>query len=153
MKSVTQREGWLGEDYVRIYAEHDRDRIAKLYAFERFLPGYAPWGSWGLDALCLGPDGRLYLIPWIPLHESHRKERYQSADGLEAELSLLHEATPQYEHFAKETHFVTPIVFGGSPTDPENLKMIGQQPHAEVCCFWNQTYARLKAKAERGACT
>jgi len=65
----------------------------------------------------------------------------------------LHEATPQYEHFTKETHFVTPIVFGGSPTDPENLKMIAQQPHAEACCFWNQTYARLKAEAEQGACT
>ena len=83
MKSVTQREGWLGEDYIRIYAEHGRDRVARLYAFERFLPGYVPWGSWGLDALCLGPDGRLYLVPWIPLHESHRKERYQRAEALE----------------------------------------------------------------------
>src|SRR6185436_16326290 len=132
MKVLTQREGWLGDAYVRIYPDDDRVRIANLYGFEAFLPRYVPLGSWGLDALCLGPDGRLYLIPWIPLNESHRKEHYPSVAALEAELSSLREATPDYEHFGKETHFVTPIVFGGSPTDADNLKMIGQQPHAEV---------------------
>ena len=151
MKAISQREGWLGDDYVRVYAEHDRSRIARLYAFETFLPGYIPWASWGLDALCLGPDGRVYLIPWIPLHESHRVDRYPSIGALETELSSLCEATPDYEHFGKETHFVTPIAFGGSPTDPENRKMIGQEPHAEACCFWNKVYARLKTEAEPGA--
>jgi hypothetical protein len=144
MKIDRQREGWLGEDYVRIFAETDRARIARLYAFGAHLPDYEPWGSWGLDSLCLGHDGKLYLIPWIPLDESHRKERYASIAAFDADLAVLHEATTAYEHFGKEIHFVTPIIFGGSPKDPENLKMIDQKAHAEVSCFWNQTYARIK---------
>jgi hypothetical protein len=140
----TQREGWLGDEYVRVYAPSDRSRIAKLYEFQASLPGYEPWGSWGLDALCLGPDSRLYAIDWIPLEESFRKQRYLNATALEEELTRLHEATPAYEHFQKEVHFVKPIVFGGDPS--EAPLMIDQAQHAELCRFWNQTYARLKAQ-------
>ena len=81
------------------------------------------------------------------LHESHRKERYATVAAFEAELAPLHEAIPEYEHFGKELQFVTPIVFGGSPAIPENLKMIEQQAHAEACCFWNKVYARVKREA------
>jgi hypothetical protein len=139
-----EREGWLGEDYVRIYATSDRSRIAKLYEFETLLPGYEPWGSWGLDALCLGPDARLYAIDWIPLHEEFRKERYESVTAFEDDIGRLNEATQSYEHFRKEVHFVKPIAFGGDPK--EAPVMVDQSAHAELCRFWNRTYARLKRK-------
>lgn len=87
-------EGWLGEDYVRIYAEADRQRIAELYQFATFLPGYEPWGSWGLDALCLGPDGRLYTIDWIPLEQDFQKEQYGSVADFEADIARLNEVIP-----------------------------------------------------------
>ena len=112
-----QREGWLGDDYIRVFAAADRSRVAQLYSFQTFLPGYEPWGSYGLDALCMGPDSKLYLIDWIPLNEEFRKERYGSAADLFADLAGLHEATPDYEHFRKEVHFVTPIVFWRRPQD------------------------------------
>src|SRR5262245_19137039 len=108
-----QREGWLGDEYVRVYADSDRSRIAKLYDFPTFLPSYEPWGSWGLDSLCLGPDSRLYLVDWIPLEESFRKQRYASVAAFEEDFARLHDATPTYEHFQKEVHYVKPIIFGG----------------------------------------
>ena len=86
MKS--QREGWLGEDYVRIYAASDRARVAEVYDFSTLLPGYTPLGSWGLDALCLGPDSRVYLVDWIPLAEAHRRERYRDMAEFESELPV-----------------------------------------------------------------
>ena len=83
-----------GEEYVRIYGATDRPRIAEIYDFATSLPGYEPWGSWGLDALCLGPDSRLYAIDWIPLKASFRRERYVSVAAFELDIARLHEATP-----------------------------------------------------------
>lgn len=144
---TTQREGWLGEEYVRVYADSERARIGELYDFQTFLPGYEPWGSWGLDALCLAPDSHLYAVDWIPLEESFRKQRYASVRALEEELVRLHEATSAYDHFQKEVHFVKPIIFGGDPK--EAPMMVDQATHAELCRFWNQTYARLKTPTAR----
>jgi len=144
---TAQREGWIGEEYVRIYAEADRQRIAELYDFPTFLPGYEPWGSWGLDALCLGPDLRLYVMDWIPLDVSFRKERYASVAAFEEDIARLHEATPEYEHFQKEVHFPHPLALGGSPS--QKLIMLDQDTHAQACRFFNQTYAHVKTKACR----
>ncbi len=94
-----QREGWLDDDYVRIYADTDRQRIAQLYDFATFLPGYEPWGSWGLDALCLGPDSRLYAVDWIPLEEGFWRVRYSSIDEFEADTSRLIQASPSYINY------------------------------------------------------
>lgn len=140
----TQREGWIGDEYVRIYAEVERSRIGKLYDFATFLPGYEVWGSWGLDALCLAPDNRLYSVDWIPLEESFRKERYASIATFEDDIARLQETSSAYEHFRKEVHFVKPIVFGGDPS--ETPMMLDQASHAEVCRFWNATYRRLKSQ-------
>jgi hypothetical protein len=140
-----QREGWLLDEYVRFYAESARLEIALLYAFHEFLPGYELWGSWGLDALCLGLDSKLYRIPWIPLSEAHRQEVYPSVEALQTVLASIHEATSAYEHFGKEVHFITPIVFGGSPEDEANMVMVDQSTHAQLCVYWNRTYARLRA--------
>ncbi len=139
---ITQCEGWLGDDYVRIYATADRSRVSKLYDFPAFLPAYELWGSWGLDALCLGLDSQLYLIDWIPLHESFRKLRFPSIQAFERTIGGIHEATPAYQHFQKEVHLVTPLVFGGDPS--QKFEMIDQTAHAKLCNFWNRTYARLK---------
>jgi hypothetical protein len=142
-----QREGWLGEEYVRIYAATDRPRIAELYDFPTSLPGYEPWGSWGLDALCLGPDSRLYVVDWIPLDASFRKEKYNSVAAFEEEIARLLEATPAYEHYQKEVHFAHPIALGGDPRVAP--VMIDQATHAKACRFFNNVYARLKKENAR----
>jgi hypothetical protein len=140
----TQREGWLDQEYVRIYADSDRARITAIYDLATFLPDFQPWGSWGLDALCLGRDFRLYVVDWIPLEGDFTKERYASVAAFEEDISRLHEATATYEHFQKEVHFVNPIAFGGDTS--EAPVMIDQAAHAEVCRFWNATYRRLKGQ-------
>ena len=141
----TQREGWLAGDYVRIYASNDRKDVAELYGFNEFLPGYELWGSWGCDALCLAHDSKLYRIPWIPLSQTHRQEAYVSVEALDSALVNLHEALPAYEHYNREIHFVTPIVFGGSPADDANIAMVDRVAHAQICRYWNGVYSRLQS--------
>jgi hypothetical protein len=138
---TTQREGWLGQEYVRIYGASDRPRIAELYDFATFLPGFEPWGSWSLDALCLGPDSRLYAIDWIPLKASFRRERYASVAAFEKDIARLHEATPAYEHYQKEVHLAHPLALGGDPKAAPI--MIDQAAHAKACRFFNKVYARM----------
>src|SRR5262245_42355213 len=145
---TTQREGWLGNEYVRIYADTDRPRIAELYEFPAFLPGYEPWGSWGLDALCLGPDSRLYAVDWIPLQADFRKEKYISIVAFEEDIARLHEATPAYEHFQKEVHFAHPLALGGDPGVAP--VMLDQATHAEACRFFNKVYAHGKKQVDPG---
>ena len=76
--------------------------------------------------------------------ESLHQEAYPSVEVLRAALVALHEATPAYEHFGKEVHFTTPIVFGGSPDDTANIAMVDQAAHAQLCLYWNRVYARLQ---------
>ncbi|MDX2111883.1 MAG: hypothetical protein SFY80_16765 [Verrucomicrobiota bacterium] len=142
-----QREGWLGDEYVRIYAAADRQRIYTLYDFATFLPGYEPWGSFGLDALCLGPDSRLYTIDWIPLEEEYRRQRYDSVAALEADIARLHEAPLSYQHFQKEVHLVHPIVLGGDPKVAP--VMLDQDTHAQACCYFNKLCRHLKTKTNQ----
>src|SRR5215207_5605793 len=114
--------------YVRVYAATDRPRIADLYDFTTSLPGYEPWGSWGLDAICLGPDLRLYAVDWIPLEASFRREKYISVEAFEDDIARLHEAKPAYEHYQKEVHLAHPLALGG---DPRAVPiMIDQASHA-----------------------
>lgn len=144
---TTLREGWLGEEYVRVYADKDRQRIADLYDFVTSLPGYEPWGSWGLDALCLGPDSRLYAIPWIPLEASLRKVKYASIPEFEADIIRLREASPSYVHFRKEVHFAHPLALGGDPK--ATPVMIDQATHAKACRLFNKVCARVKNQTTR----
>jgi hypothetical protein len=35
-------------------------------------------------------------------------------------------------------HRLHPILFGGSPTDKENIKFVSRQQHAQLVVFWNK---------------
>ena len=35
-------------------------------------------------------------------------------------------------------HRVHPILFGGSPTDKDNVIFVSRQKHAELVVFWNK---------------
>ena len=146
MHMENQIEGWIDDDYVRIYAADNRQKIASLYEFNTYLPGFILYGSYGLDAICQGVDKKIYLIPWIPLDKEHGKERYPNLESFEKDIERIHKATKDYIHFEKEIHFVHPIIFGGSPTEQANIKMIDQNAHAEICRYWNKVYLRMKKK-------
>ena len=39
---------------------------------------------------------------------------------------------------------ITPIILGGSPTDPENKTTLARQQHIEACRYWNKVVKELR---------
>lgn len=39
---------------------------------------------------------------------------------------------------------ITPIILGGSPTDPTNKTALTRQQHIEACRYWNQKILELR---------
>lgn len=39
---------------------------------------------------------------------------------------------------------ITPIILGGSPTDPENKTTLTRQQHIEACRYWNKVVKELR---------
>lgn len=44
---------------------------------------------------------------------------------------------------------VTPIIVGGSPTDPENKTALTRQQHIEACRYWNKVIKELRDQQQR----
>jgi hypothetical protein len=42
------------------------------------------------------------------------------------------------DHKGLHLHRVHPILFGGSPTDKDNVRFIPRLQHAELVVFWNK---------------
>jgi len=41
---------------------------------------------------------------------------------------------------------ITPIIVGGSPTDPENKTILSRQQHIEACRYWNNTIKEFRER-------
>jgi hypothetical protein len=41
-------------------------------------------------------------------------------------------------------HRIKPILFGGSPTDMENIILVSRITHAEAATFWNRKIKEVK---------
>lgn len=44
---------------------------------------------------------------------------------------------------------ITPIILGGSPTDPENKAAVTRQQHIEVTHYWNKIISDLREQQRR----
>ncbi len=40
----------------------------------------------------------------------------------------------------------TPVIVGGSPTDPENKTVLTRQQHIEACHYWNNVIRELRTQ-------
>jgi hypothetical protein len=133
--------GTVGGKYVRLFDSQEWDRINSEYDVSQYIPGYRIIGSVDFDALCVGPDHRVYTVPFIPMSEDHKAVFANGSADLQAITELyLGIATPDQD---VQIHFVKPIAFGGDPGDPKNVTHIPQPAHAKMCTFWNEKYFRM----------
>ena len=137
-------EGLIDDQYLRLYDPEHWDRINEEYNSEAFISGYKIIGSSDDEAICLGEDEAVYKIPFIPMNVESAEKLYDGLNDMQkATETFMKEADESYKNYGLELHFIKPIVFDGSPTDPKNRTFVPQPEHAKLCVFWNETYFRI----------
>lgn len=43
---------------------------------------------------------------------------------------------------------ITPVILGGSPTDPDNKTLLTREQHFEVVRYWNRVLANLQRQGK-----
>jgi hypothetical protein len=46
----------------------------------------------------------------------------------------------------KEIFEITPVILGGSPTDPENKAVLSREEHIQLVKFWNKFLKDLRSQ-------
>ena len=114
-------------------------QLTAEYGISESLPGYFFIGLIGWDDFILSSeDGKYFRVPTVPL-VNEELEPYQFP-----EESIRIEVDPKYN--GKVKWYITPLIFGGSPTDKENMAWISYSEHAEFVRWWNAKYQELKKK-------
>lgn len=130
-------EGWHGDDYLQLFDDAEASAFSTRYDLDRFLPGYRLVGLRGWDDFIVkDANGRLATVPTVPLSVKHLTPLDIAVDASRME--------PDDRFRGKVKWYLTPLLFGGSPTDKQNLVWVTLERHAELVRFWNDHYRRLK---------
>ncbi len=150
-------EGLVGDVYFRLYSTDELVALNQAYQVAHFAPGLVLIGS-NAGGEAFGFDLRtaslaIIRIPFVPLDFQYAdvcgRSFGQFLSWLAASASEGSFPAPQAPRRGLELHEITPIVFGGSPTDPKNRALVPMSQHAELCVFWNGVYQR-KVRARAG---
>jgi hypothetical protein len=154
-------EGFVGYEYLRLFALEQLPWVNCAYQVATYLPGYYLFGSNGCgEAYMFGPpDGERPVIrtAFVPLDLEYVSESWPDFPhfllGLVSAPRQYDDSsypdTPNPEAFGLEIHEVHPIALGGSPTDPANRLFVPVAKHAELVSFWNKTFPIVKRQRTR----
>jgi len=129
-------EGWLGDDYLILFAASELRAASERYTISDWLPGYEVVGLRAWDDLILRDAGfRTYSIPTVPLDLQYLEPFAVPKCGTILEFD---------QRFAgKIKWYVHPLVFGGEVTD-ENTTWVDHPTHAGLVGWWNKLYRSIK---------
>ena len=147
-------EGFVGSEYIRLYASKKLAELNSAYGVQEFAPGLVIFGSNGRGE-AYAFDYRqnpqhVVRVPFIPMDLDYLEVEGSSL----AELLLNHadpkprlfrtRRKPNPELIGKEIHEIMPVVFGGSAVDPRNKVFLEPESYAEYVMWWNRKYQELK---------
>nr|CAP47705.1 putative integron gene cassette protein [uncultured bacterium]CAP47717.1 putative integron gene cassette protein [uncultured bacterium]CAP47776.1 putative integron gene cassette protein [uncultured bacterium]CAP47777.1 putative integron gene cassette protein [uncultured bacterium] len=129
-------EGWLDDNYLILFDEHEVQAASDRYRIADWLPGYRVIGLWGWDDLVVCDSlTRVFTVPTVPIDSE-----YLAPFELPVGPSL--KTDPRYTGRVK--WYVKPVVFGGDPAIEENISWISLDHHAELVVWWNTRYRQIK---------
>jgi hypothetical protein len=149
-------EGFVGDEFVRLYDPAELAQLNQAYGFPLYLPGLVLFGSNGCgDAYAYDRRGQavsVVKVPFVPLEWEYVEE---VASGVSALLLSYARAAavsqePNPELLGAEVDQVQPICLGGSATDPKNQFAFPRAKHIEAVAFWNRTYREVKRRTLGG---
>jgi hypothetical protein len=152
IRSIGGREGFLGQQYLRLYRYGELLPLNQAYELPDYNPEifiFAADGSGEAFGFVFGTD-TVVKIPLIPIPADQADI---VANGFVPFLDVLAKSgTPPELDQAKvglELHLKQPLCFGGDFRDPNNVVMVPPAKHAELASYWNKVYYDLKAREER----
>jgi len=134
------KDGWYNDQYFAL-AESQQEAmlLTAEYGISESLPIYFFVGLVGWDDFILtNEDGSYYKVSTVPL-KNEELEPYQFYSE-----NIRMEADPRFN--GKVKWYITPLIFGGSPTDPKNMTWISYSEHTQFVRWWNAKYQELMAK-------
>jgi hypothetical protein len=129
-------EGWIGDEYLILFEEHEQAQITKAYNLEKYLPGYRVSAIVGWDDLLLTDQaGGHWRVPTVPLVQKYLEQHRQVYESNQLE--------PDDRYAGKIKWYIQPIVFGGDPASEDNMAWIDIKKHQEFVIWWNEKYREL----------
>ena len=130
--------GWHGDEHLIVFEEPlEAIDMTRRYGIDERIPAHTLIGLRGWDDFILmSPDRGQKIVPTVPLIVNELTEW-----RLPNDLSAL-ESDPMTH--GKIKWYVTPLVFGGSPTDEENIAWVTIDQHVELVRWWNSKYDDIR---------
>src|SRR4051812_12487051 len=152
-------EGFVGQSYFRLYPVENLAKLNAAFGVQEFAPGLVIFGSNGggeafaFDMRTSAPG--VVQLPFIPMAYEYIIERSPSFADFLVRMARPdpgdHRTLPTHinpDTLGKEIHEITPIVFGGSPTDPANKAYLTTEQYAEYVVWWNRTYRNVRSQGQ-----
>ena len=119
-----------GSAYSTLAKRRAQEAIAAAVAGRAIVPGSFNLMNWSrYPSWAPKPTGTLRVLTGAD-YEAARK-------AANAANAALRRADPA-AYAGKQIHEITPVKFGGNPTDPANKIALTPNQHAEITSFWNQ---------------
>ncbi len=153
LKLTNGGEGFVGEEYVILWAVEELAEMQQSYQVVSFAPGLLIFGSNG-GGEAFGFDTRLLSrkvvkVPFVGMSWEYAEP---VGDAFLAFLANLHSTgSNQYPRLSnpdcqgKEVFEITPVILGGSPTDPSNKMILGRREHIQAVAHWNGVIKGMRA--------
>lgn len=130
-------EGWHDDEYVVLFDESEAIGLTARYDIDTYLAGWVIVGLLGWDDFIVkGNDGRYATVPTVPLAKEHIAQLKFAID--------TGRIVPDDRFRGRVKWYLTPLVFGGSPTDDENITWVSLEQHVELVKWWNDRYRRAR---------
>ena len=131
--------GWNSDEHFILFEEQSEAiAMTKRYGIHERIPEHTLIGLRGwTDFLLMNANRLPKTVPTIPLITTELSDWRPPND-----LSLLQ---PDTRTDAKIKWHVTPIIFGGSPTDEENVVWVTIDQHVDLVRWWNAKYDEIRS--------
>jgi hypothetical protein len=158
IKTANGAEGFIGQSaYMILWAIEELDPMNRAYETQDHAPGLLIFGSngggeaYGFDIR--RSDWPVVQIPFVGMNWNSASQIGESFSvflrglydsGKKSRTGARDWPSPVAE--GKEIFEITPVILGGSPTDPANKTFLSRDKHIEAVTFWNKFISRLRVK-------
>jgi hypothetical protein len=153
--------GFVGNEYIRLFAVDELESVNREYETERYLPGFYIIGSTGCGeayAFDLAkPASPVFKVAFVPLDPEYLDTVAVDILSMATDFAGAKPASEgpfpplvNTETLGHEVHEKQPLALGGPPT-AENQVLVPTVKHAELCRFWNKAFQRIRDESRKGA--